>query len=169
MKRTILTLVGVTALAGLAVQTDRASGQTAGSAIELPAGYRDWKLIAVAHEEGALNDLRAILGNDIAVKAAREGTLSYPDGAILARLAWTYQPLAESEAAFGRAQSFVAGMPKNGVQFLVKDATKFAATGGWGYAQFDDGKPSASAMPDGCFACHTVVKARDFVFNRYAP
>ncbi|HEV7775988.1 MAG TPA: cytochrome P460 family protein, partial [Luteibacter sp.] len=44
-----------------------------------PAGYRDWKLISVAHEEGELNDLRAILGNDIAVKAYREGTLPFPD------------------------------------------------------------------------------------------
>ena len=41
--------------------------------IKLPPGYRDWRLISVAHEEGSLNDLRAILGNDIAIRAAREG------------------------------------------------------------------------------------------------
>jgi len=137
--------------------------------IKLPPGYRDWRLISVAHEEGSLNDLRAILGNDVAIKAAREGTLPYPDGAIIARLAWSYDPLAESEKAFGRHQSFVAGPPKNGVQFMVKDSIKHASTGGWGFAQFDNGKPADEAMQRTCFPCHSAVKARDFVFNRYAP
>jgi hypothetical protein len=58
--------------------------------IKIPPGYRDWRLISVAHEQGNLNDLRAILGNDVAIKAAREGTLQYPDGTIIARLAWSY-------------------------------------------------------------------------------
>ena len=110
------------------------------SAIKIPEGYRDWRLIAVAHEEGMLNDLRAILGNDVAIKAAREGAPAYPDGAVIARLAWSYEPLAESEKAFGHLQSFVAGPPKNGVQFMIKDASKYAATGGWGFYQFDGGR-----------------------------
>jgi hypothetical protein len=122
-----------------------------------------------AHEEGKLNDLRAILGNEIAIKAAREGTLPFPDGAIIARLAWDYHPLEESKQAFGAPQSFVAGPPKNGVQLMVKDTRKYASTGRWGYVEFDNGKPSAKAMPSACFACHSIVKARDFVFNRYAP
>jgi hypothetical protein len=65
----------------------------------------------VAHEEGDLNDLRAILGNDVAIKAYREKRLPYPDGTIIARLAWSYVPLEESTKAFGRLQSFVAGPP----------------------------------------------------------
>ena len=137
--------------------------------IKLPPGYREWRLISVAHEEGSLNDLRAILGNDVAIKAAREGTLPYPDGTIIARLAWSYDPLPESEKAFGRHQSFVAGPPKNGVQFMVKDLAKYASTGGWGFAHFDDGKPASEAVHNTCFACHATVKDRDFVFNRYAP
>src|SRR5262245_4055839 len=52
--------------------------------IELPPSYRDWRLIAVAHEEGSLNDLRAILGNDVAIAAARDGKLPFPDGTIIA-------------------------------------------------------------------------------------
>ena len=137
--------------------------------IKLPAGYRDWRLISVAHEEGSLNDLRAILGNDVAIKAARAGKRPFPDGTIIARLAWSYDPLPESEKAFGRAQSFVAGPPKNGVQFMVKDSKKYASTGGWGFAQFDDGKPADAAMHGTCFSCHRAAEARDFVFNRYAP
>src|SRR5215472_4784477 len=41
-----------------------------GSAIfltEIPAGYRDWVLISVAHEEGNLNSFGAILGNEVAI------------------------------------------------------------------------------------------------------
>jgi hypothetical protein len=126
-------------------------------------------LISVAHEEGSLNDLRAILGNDIAINAAREGTLPYPDGTVIARLAWSFDRLEESERAFGRPQSFVAGRPKNGVQFMIKDSTKYASTGGWGFAHFDDGKPAGEAVHTTCFPCHVNAKARDFVFNRYAP
>jgi len=174
VRRIVFGLVAAAAMSGMVAYTTRVSGQTGGEAapvfgVELPAGYREWRLISVAHEEGKLKDLRAILGNDAAIKAAREGTLPYPDGAILARLAWNYEPLAESEKAFGRHQSFVAGAPKNGVQFMVKDSKKYASTGGWGFAQFDDGKPAGEAAHNACFACHTTVKDRDFVFNRYAP
>jgi len=136
--------------------------------IKIPAGYRDWKLISVAHEEGNLNDLRALLGNDIAIKAYREGKLPFPDGTIIARLAWSYVPSEENDKVFGHAQSFVAGAPTN-VQFMVKDSRKYAATGGWGFAQFKDGKPADEALLKTCFPCHEPVKARDFVFTRYAP
>ena len=57
--------------------------------IKLPAGYRDWRLISVAHEAGNLNDLRAILGNDQAIKAYRDAKLPFPDGTIIARPAWS--------------------------------------------------------------------------------
>jgi hypothetical protein len=137
--------------------------------VKIPQGYRDWRLISVAHEKGMLNDLRAILGNDVAIAAAREGKRPFPDGTIIARLAWSYDPLEESEKAFGHPQSFVAGPPKNGVQFMVKDSRKFSSTGGWGFAHFDDGKPASETVHNTCFACHQVASSRDFVFNSYAP
>jgi Cytochrome P460 len=46
---------------------------------------------------------------------------------------------------------------------------KYASTGGWGFAHFNDGKPADEAVHNTCFSCHQVVKSRDFVFNRYAP
>jgi hypothetical protein len=167
-------LVAVVALTGVLVCMANASGHDDGEAapifgIKIPPGYRDWRLISVAHEEGNLNDLRAILGNDAAIEASREGKPPFPDGTIIARLAWSYVPLEESSKAFGRPQSFVAGPPENGVQFLVKDSRKYASTGGWGFAQFDDGKPADEAMHKTCSPCHETVKDRDFVFNRYAP
>ena len=134
----------------------------------IPDGYRDWKLISVAHEAGDLNDLRAVLGNDIAIAAYRDGKLPFPDGAIIARLAWDYVPSEENNKVFGRAQSFVAGARTN-VQFMVKDSTKYASTGGWGFAQFKDGKPADEALLKTCFPCHMPIKARDYVFTRYAP
>ncbi len=137
--------------------------------IEVPSGFRDWRLISVAREEGKLDDVRAILGNDVAIKAFREGTLPFPDGTIIARLAWSYVPSEENNRAFGRAQSFVAGPPKNGVQFMVKDSRKYASTEGWGFAQFDGGMPADEAMHKTCFPCHEPAKARDFVFTHYAP
>ena len=136
--------------------------------IKIPPGYRDWRLIAVAHEEGNLNDLRAILGNDIAIGASREGKLPFPDGTIIAALHWRFLPSEENNKVFGRAQSFVAGHPTN-VQFMVKDSKKYAATGGWGFAHFNDGKPADAAVLNTCFACHQAIKARDLVFTRYAP
>ena len=174
MRRIVFVLVAVGALAGVVADMAPASGQSVGEAapisgVKIPPGYRDWRLISVAHEKGNLNDLRAILGNDTAINASREGTLPYPDGTLIARLAWSYDPLEESIKAFGRLQSFVAGPAKNGVQFMVKDSRKYAATGGWGFAQFDDGKPADEAMHKTCFPCHEHAKARDFVFNRYAP
>lgn len=170
--RLFLHLCGVAlSLAGaLAPASGEAEGQAAPIfGIELPEGYRDWRLIAVAQEEGKLDDLRAILGNDTAIEAARRGDLPYPDGTIIARLAWSHDPLPESAAAFGSPQSYVASLPKNGVQFMVKDSVKYASTGGWGYAQFNDGEPAGEAVHAACFACHQIVAARDYVFNRYAP
>jgi hypothetical protein len=135
----------------------------------MPSGYRDWRLISVAREEGKLDDVRAILGNDAAIKAYREGKLPFPDGAVIARLAWSYEASEENNRAFGRQQSFVAGHPKNGVQFMMKDSQKYAATGGWGYAQFDDGKPASEEMMKSCAPCHDAMRTRDFVFTKYAP
>jgi hypothetical protein len=174
MRRIVFLLVAVGALACAGGYMTPASGQAGKEAapifgVKIPAGYRDWRLISVAHEEGNLNDLRAILGNDVAIKASRQGKLPFPDGTIIARLAWSYDPLEESEKAFGRLQSFVAGPPKNGVQFMVKDSRKYRSTGGWGFAQFENGKPATEAVHNTCFPCHQAAKARDFVFNRYAP
>ena len=173
MKRIVFLVVAAAVVAGVVASMAPASGQPDGEAapiygVKLPPGYRDWKLISVAHEEGNLNDLRAVLGNDVAIKAYRDGKLPFPDGAIIARLAWTYVPSEENNKVFGRTQSFVAGTPTN-VQFMVKDSKKYAETGGWGYAQFKDGKPDGKADLTTCFPCHEPVKARDFIFTRYAP
>ena len=138
--------------------------------VKLPAGYRDWKLISVAHEAGMNNDIRAILGSDIAVKAFREGTRPFPDGTIIVRVAWQYQSSPRNDAVFPAPQSFVAGPPTN-VQVSVKDSKRYAASGGWGYGQFEGGAANKdAALVQTCFACHSKLeKSADFVFTDYAP
>ena len=173
MKGIAYLLAAAAVLGGVAVYTAPASGQVAEKAatdlgVKLPPGYRDWKVISVAHEAGKNNDLRAVLGNDAAIKAYRDGKLPFPDGAIIARLAWVYTSSEENNKVFGQDQSFVAGPPIN-VQFMVKDAKKYAATGGWGFAQFKDGKPDPKALLDTCFPCHVPAKDRDYLFTRYSP
>jgi hypothetical protein len=174
MRRIVVGLVAVVALAGvLAYNMAPAAGKADGEAapvygVKIPTGYRDWTLISVAHEEGGLNDLRAQLGNNMAVKAYREGTLPFPDGTIIVALHWKYVPSEENNQVFGRAQSFVAGPAKN-MQVMVKDSKKYAATGGWGFGDFKDGKPATEAVHKACFSCHEPAKARDFIFTHYAP
>lgn len=172
MKRIVFLLAVAVVATGVAPGVT-ASGRTEEAAapifgIKVPVGFRDWKLISVAHEEGDLKDLRAVLGNDIAVKAFRAGKLPFPDGAIIARLAWSHTPSEENNKAFGRTQSFVAGAPTN-TQFMVKDSKKYASTGGWGFAQFTNGVPADEAKHKTCFSCHVPVKSRDFIFTQYAP
>jgi hypothetical protein len=94
---------------------------------EMPTGYRDWRLISVAHEEGNLHSFAAVLGNDVAIKAYREGKL--PEGTIIAALDYHHVSSEENNKIFGRDQSFVAGDPSN-VQFMIKDSKKYASTGG---------------------------------------
>jgi hypothetical protein len=173
MKRIIYLLVALAAMVGVVVLKAPASGQADGEAapifgIKIPPGYRDWPVISVAHEAGGNNDLRGVLGSDLAMKAYRKGTLPFPDGTIIARLAWVYTASEENDRVFGRQQSFVAG-PAINVQFMVKDSKKYAATGGWGFAQFKDGKPDPTAKLDTCFPCHEPGKAHDYVFTHYAP
>jgi hypothetical protein len=136
--------------------------------VKIPGGYREWELVNVAHEAGAYNDLRAVFGSAVAMKAFHGGTLPFPDGAIIVRVAWKEVPSAENNAVFGRPQSFVTGAPTN-VEFMVKDSKKYAMTDGWGFAQFTDGKPDDEAVHKTCFSCHGSAKVRDLVFTRYAP
>ncbi|HEY6834059.1 MAG TPA: cytochrome P460 family protein [Pseudolabrys sp.] len=131
--------------------------------VPIPTGYRQWVLIAPAQEAAPLDELRAVLGNPTAIKAYREGTLPFPDGTVLAKLAWKHAQSPEFEPAS------IPGAATT-VQIMVKDSKKYAATGGWGFGRFIGGKPVDEAQHQTCFACHEArVKGHDFVFTRFAP
>jgi hypothetical protein len=171
MRLIALPLIGVAALAGIVALTAPAANQEGAPIFvtDIPPGYRDWKLISVAHEAANFNSFAAVLGNELAIQAYREGKVSFPDGAIVAALHYRHVPSEENNKVFGQDQSFVPGAPTN-IQFMVKDSKKYAATGGWGFAHFQDGKPSGDEeFMKTCFPCHNQVKARDLVFTRYAP
>ena len=176
----VLLITAVAMVAGAVATVISASAQVDAVAatiygIKIPPGYRDWRLISVNHLAGGnVKQVRAQLGNDIATKAFQEGKLPFPDGTVIAALHWNEALSDENNTVLATGfpgaglQSFVAGSPVN-VQFMVKDSTKYAATGGWGFADFTNGKPGSEALHQTCYACHLPAKDRDFVFTRYAP
>jgi hypothetical protein len=180
MKRIVFLSLAVAALVGAIAYIAPASGEADGEAspiygVKIPSEYRDWRLISVNHLAGeSLKQVRAQLGNDIAVKAFREGTRPFPDGTIVAALHWNEASSEDNNKVLAVGfpgaglQSFVAQSPVN-VQFMVKDSKKYAATGGWGFADFTNGKPGNEALHNTCFPCHQPAKDRDYVFTRYAP
>lgn len=134
--------------------------------IQLPVGYEKWSLLAPSHRTDN-NTIRVVLGNDVAMEAARVGnTNPWPDGSILAKIVWKDAenpdwPKAVAPGDFVHAE------------FMIKDAGKFAETGGWGFARWkglnlapygDD----ASFVQE-CYDCHLPVKENDYVFSRPAP
>ncbi|CAH0343207.1 cytochrome P460 family protein [Rhizobium sp. CECT 9324] len=138
--------------------------------VSLPEGYRNWRVITVAHEAGQNNDIRAILGNDIAYEAFRNRMLPFPDGSVIVRLAYEFKSSPENDAVFPAPQSFVAGAPTN-VQISVKDSKRYSESDGWGYGQFENGIANPSVpLVNSCYTCHQKLdRSKDFVFSHYSP
>lgn len=153
-------LVALSTAAGAEAPPPTANG------ISMPLDYRDWRVIAVSQRSDN-NTMRVIVGNDIAVQAARSGkTNPWPEGAVVGKVVWkvTKDPLWQH-----------ATVPSEivHVEFMLKDSKKYAATGTWGYARWrgtklePHGKDAAGAQQE-CFACHGLAKGQDFVFTRPA-
>jgi len=183
MKRIYILVVAVVSVAGVLAFTAPASGHSDELAspiygVTIPPGYRDWSLIAVSEiAAGDKSQLRAEFGNDIAIKAFKDGTLPFPDGSIVIAQHWVKQSSPENDKVLSSVP-MVAGLdsPKNFVpgsfinmQVMVKDSKKYAATAGWGFGDFKDGKPSNEALHKTCFPCHQPAKGHDYVYTRYAP
>jgi hypothetical protein len=179
VKRIGFLLLAVATLAGIVAHIPHVSAQSDGDSspiygVKIPAGYRDWRVIAVANLliPPKTDQIRAQLGNDIAIKAYKDGTIPFPDGSIIAAIHWNRVSSEFNnrvlDGPFPGAQSFVVSSRMN-VQFMVKDSKKYAETGGWGFADFTGEKPGDKALHETCFPCHVPVKDRDYVFTRYAP
>ncbi|HEU4626975.1 MAG TPA: cytochrome P460 family protein [Steroidobacteraceae bacterium] len=139
-------------------------------------GYESWQTISVSHNGP---HLAVILGNPAMIHAFESGIPGngkpFPDGAKMAKVHWNVK---RNDAQPGQPQQPTS---QSDVDFMVKDSKRFADSGGWGYAVFeydaatDTFKPgtTASQPPQSndakCgFACHTLVKDRDYVFTEYA-
>lgn len=131
--------------------------------VTIPEGYKQWELIAPAEEAAPLDELRAVVGNETAIDAYQAGKPPFPDGTILVKRAWKRKQSPEF------ASATIPGAATT-VQVMVKDSRKYAATGGWGFGRFINGKPVDEAQHRTCFACHEArAKGHDYVFTRLAP
>ena len=131
-------------------------------------GYEDWAVISSAHTD---ERLKVIVGNPTMIKAFKAGIPGngqpFPDGSKVAKLQWT--PKKSTEAPF------VVDVPDVFKEAFVmeKDSKRFPKSGGWGYAVFnydaasDKFTPDAKSPSDCGYACHTPVKAKDYIFHPY--
>ena len=130
--------------------------------IRYPSGWQDWSAIAVSHRRDN-NTLRVILGNEIAVNAARSGqTNPWPDGAVIGKVVWNDTALEAWETAT---------VPGNFVhaEFMFKDSGKYAESCGWGWARWVGiAQEPFNQGPQTCISCHTPVQDHDWVFTRPA-
>ena len=172
-RRRIATLAAIAAVFGVwsivaGPKQDRYSLQVPdGLSFSEFRGYETWELVSVSHSDETLN---VILGNPVMIKAYQDGYPGngkpWPDGAKNVKI--QYFPKQSKEAPFDVA--IPDGLKD--VAFMAKDGKRFADSGGWGYAQFDYDAASDSFKPNGkgtkCgAACHSTVKAKDYVFTAF--
>jgi hypothetical protein len=142
--------------------TPAADKPVAPNGIAIYPEYISWKVVAPSYREDK-GHIRIITANETAVEALRAGRKPLPDGSVLAKVAWK----AVKHPSFP-----VATEPGEFVQveFMVKDAGKYKATGGWGFARFvgKDLKPYGkdAGFVSECFGCHTPVADNDYLFTK---
>jgi hypothetical protein len=174
---TIAMIAGVLAVAGgwaISAQDKYTLKVPNGLAFSEFRGYESWQVVSIS-QNGSL--IAAVFGNPEMIKAYMAGIPGngkpFPDGAKLAKVHWNPKKMETFPAAT------VPGA-QHDVDFMVKDSKRFADSGGWGYAVFEydaasdtfrpgtsaDKPPQANDARCG-FACHTTVKARDYVFTDY--
>jgi hypothetical protein len=158
------------ALAGAAVYAQDKYGLISPGGIAFAdfRGYEDWAVVSSARQEGVL---KVIVANPTMIKAYKAGVpgngKAFPDGSKIAKLQW--KPKKSTEAPF------VVDVPDTFSQAFVieKDSKRFPKSGGWGYAVFNydpitDRFAADAGSPADCgHACHTVVKAKDYIFHPY--
>ena len=166
----ILTIVVMVAgLAGmtLAAQDKYTLRVPNGLAFSEFKGYEDWRTVAVS-QAGEL--IEVILGNPVMIDAYRAGIPGngkhFPDGAKMAKIHWKAKKSAEAPDPTTVPDTL------HDIDFMLKDSKRFRDSGGWGYAQFNHDPASGTFTPEGSgsdcgYSCHTIVKAKDYVFTTY--
>jgi hypothetical protein len=130
-------------------------------------GYENWRNVAVSQTE---NGLKVIAANTAMTNAYRSGIPGngkpFPDGSKIVKIEWSAKKSTESP--------YFVMVPDTlkSVSFIEKDSKRFRDSGGWGYAQFHYDAASDTFTPFGndaaCgYACHTAVKAKDYIFTAY--
>jgi hypothetical protein len=130
-------------------------------------GYEDWQVVSVAQTDEVL---KVIVANPTMINAYRAGVPGngkpFPNGSKIAKLQWKPKKSAEAPFSVNVPDTFTQAF------FIEKDSKRFPNSGGWGYALFNYDAASDTFAPDGkgdnCgHACHTAVKAKDYIFHPY--
>jgi hypothetical protein len=134
-------------------------------------GYEGWQVIAVSKAKVGNDEvINAILGNPEMIETFKAGFpgngKTVPDGARMAKIHWN----SKTNDAF--PNHAIVPDTLHDIDFMVKDSKRFADYGGWGYAQFNYSAATDTFSPLGTgaacgYACHTLVKSKDYVFNSY--
>jgi|SRR5579871_889542 len=131
-------------------------------------GYEDWQVVSTSRTDALL---KVMVANPAMIAAYRSGIPGngklFPDGSKIAKLEWKFKKSTEAP--------FAVDVPDvlQDVFFIEKDNRRFPTTSGWGYAAFDynAGADSFSPNKDGSancgYTCHTIVKAKDYIFHSY--
>jgi hypothetical protein len=171
--KTILAIVVVAALP--AALGSMALAQRDKYAVQVPnglafsefRGFEDWATVAVS-QSGDL--IEVIVANPVMIEAYRAGApgngKSFPDGSKMAKIHWNAKKSAEAPAPTTVPDTL------HDIDFMVRDSKRFSNTGNWGYAEFDYDTASDTFTPLGTgsncgYECHTIVKAKDYVFTAY--
>jgi Cytochrome P460 len=165
----VLAVIGAAALFAQGQNKDKYSlVSPSGIAFSDFRGYEDWADVSSARTEEIL---KVIVANPTMIKAYKAGVplngQPFPDGSRIVKLQWTQKKSTEAP--------FVVDVPNVFSQAFVmeKDSKRFAKSGGWGYAVFnydaasDKFSPDPKSLSDCGFACHTPVKAKDYIFHPY--
>jgi len=146
--------------AAIAALPSRADVRPAPNGLAFPSEYGTWRAISTT-DRFDNGTLRVILANDVAIRALETSRFSpWPDGATFAKVAWN-------------AESDGSGVVKPGefrqVEFMAKDAARYAATQGWGWGRWlgTELNPygKTAAFTEECTGCHAPMRANDFVFT----
>jgi hypothetical protein len=165
---TAVAVLGVLVAAVVYAQDKYSLKSPSGIAFSDFKGYEDWSVVSSARTDEVL---KVIVANPTMIKAYKAGVPGngqpFPEGSMIAKLQW--KPKKSTEAQFAVdvpdvfSQAFV----------MEKDSKRFPKSGGWGYAVFDYEAVSdqftadPKSLSDCGNACHTVVKAKDYIFHPY--
>jgi hypothetical protein len=165
-----------TAVAGLAVLVATAVYAQEKYSLQSPSGiafsdfrgYEDWAVVSSARQDEIL---KVIVANPRMIGAYKAGApgngQTFPEGSMIVKLQWKRKTSTEAPFAVDVPDVFKQAF------VMEKDSKRFPKTGGWGYAVFnydaasDKFTADAKSLSDCGNACHTVVKAKDYIFHPY--
>jgi hypothetical protein len=130
-------------------------------------GYENWEVVSLS-QSGEL--VAVVLANPVMINAYKAGVPGngkpFPDGSKMAKIHWNAKKSADAPAPT------IVPDTLHDVDVMVRDSKRFADSGGWGYGEFDYDAATDAFKPLGTgancgFACHTIVKTKDYVFTAY--